>query len=94
MIFLKDFNTGFNKKFIVLALIFGVLGIMSSIIAGLYGIVLAILFFILSFIFTLFANRFQKDFGANFEDKITLKESFHAVARDKDGNVKTERHST
>lgn len=93
MIFLRDIKTKFNKKFIALALVCGILGVVSPMINGLYGIILAIFFFILSFFFALFANYSQKDFGANFQDTIPIKESFHGVARDKDGNIKAERHS-
>ncbi|MDP4030709.1 MAG: hypothetical protein Q8P47_00335 [Candidatus Beckwithbacteria bacterium] len=89
MIFLKDFKTSFNKKCVVLGLIFGILGILVTNI-----IYLSILFFILSFFFVLFANRFQKYFEGHFKEKVSVKDSMDAVLRDKNGNIKTERHSS
>lgn len=91
MIFLRDFQANFNKKYVFLGLLFGILGIVVSTSPTEYSTPLSIFFFILSFLFVLFANRFNKQFEGHFEEKITLKDTFHAVQRDKDGNIKTER---
>lgn len=93
MIFLRDFKAGFNKKFVFLGLLFGILGIVAPLIST-YGIFISIFLFMLSFFFVLFANRFSKHFEGHFEDKINIEDSFHAILRDKDGNIKTERHSS
>ncbi|OGG27317.1 hypothetical protein A3A64_01120 [Candidatus Gottesmanbacteria bacterium RIFCSPLOWO2_01_FULL_48_11] len=93
MIFFRDFKATISKKFVALALLSGVLGILAPIVAPQYGTLLSILFFILSFFFALFANRFEKFFEGHFKDQIRLRDSFHAVLRDKDGKIKTERNS-
>lgn len=94
MIFLRNFKTIYNKKYLALGLFFGILSIVSPVITARYGILLSIFFFILSFFFVLFANRVQKYFEGLFNDKITLKDTFHAVHRDKNGNIKSERQSS
>lgn len=94
MIFLRDFKATFNKKYVFLGLLFGILGTVTPLISTEYGIFISIFFFILSFFFVLFANRFIKYFEGHFKEKIPLKETFHAIHKDKDGNIKTERHSS
>ena len=93
MIFLRDFKSTFNRKFVALGVVFGVLGIVAPVTIPKYGILLSILFFILSFFFALFSNRIEKFFEGHFKDQIRLKDSFHAVLRDKEGKIKAERNS-
>lgn len=90
MIFLRDVKLKLDVKYITLGLVFGVLGILSSLVPH-WGIFLAVFFFILSFVSALFGNRLQKYFKGHFKDTITLSDTFSAVLRDKNGNIKEER---
>lgn len=89
MIFLRDVKSVFNKKNVFFGLALGVI----SLLVPQYGIYLAAFFFLISSVFLLFANRLQKFWEAHFNDTINMSDSFTAVLRDKDGNVKEARKS-
>jgi putative exporter of polyketide antibiotics len=92
MIYLRDVITVLDKKFILLGMVFGILGLFPEISnVKIYFIPLSVPLYLLSTISFLYSSRNVKVFNGVFKDKMTLGESFHAVQRNKHGEIVTER---
>ncbi len=79
MIALRDIKIVLNKKYVACGFISGILGILSPVFLPQYGVFLSIFFFALSYFIAIYTNSFKKDFGGEFEDRISVSDSMNAV---------------